>query len=321
MRKSLLAPFIVCLLVSSRLQVRADQALSVSIITPLDGSYVYPDFELRWSESGEGNRTEIYLDGGLVTYLDPAVGSYYLEGLANGSRRIMVRATGTNNESAEDVIVVTVLTASANIAISSPEDGLITNSSSVVFTWNATGPIRQFRFWSSDLGEVVLGEGLRSYNLTLATEGEVSVRLAAIDLRGTTITRTMTLIHDSSPPIGEVISPKDGQVIYQSVALAQWSVSDEITEVKKAYVYLDGALSSNLTAGEKLLIDLTDGEHALRIVAFDAAGNEGETTARFTVSVPFLARYGLFVGMIVVVAVGLILPLSIKTTGTRRSKR
>jgi len=321
MRKYLLAPFIVCLLVSSRLQVRADQALSVSIITPLDGSYVYPDFELRWSESGEGNRTEIYLDGSLVTSLDPAVGSYYLEGLANGSRRIMVRATGMNNESAEDVIIVTVLTASTNIAISSPEDGLITNSSSVVFTWNATGPIKQLRFWSSDLGEVVLGEGLRSYNLTLVTEGEVSVRLAAIDLRGTTITRSMTLIHDSSPPIGEVISPKDGQVTYQSVVSAQWFVYDEIGEVTKAEVYLDEALSSNLTAGEKLLTDLPDGEHTLRIVATDEAGNKGEVTARFTVSVPFLARYGLFVGMIIVVAIGLILPLSMRTTGTRRTKR
>jgi len=324
MRKALLVPLMACLLLASlRLQVQADQDPSVSIIAPKDGSYVYPDFELRWSESGylPDNKTEIYLDGSLVTYLDPDIRSYYLEGLANGSKRIMVRVIGTNNASVEDIIVVTVLTASADIAITSPEDGLLTNRSSVVFTWNATGPIGQLRFWSSDLGEVVLGEGLRSYNLTLMAEGEVTVRLAATDLRGTTITRTMTIVHDNSPPIGEVISPKDGQVIYQSVLLAQWLVYDEVSEISKAEVYLDDTIYSNLTTGEKLLTDLADGEHALRMVAFDAAGNRGEVVARFTVSVPFLARYGLFVGLIIVVAVGLILPLSKRTTGIRRPKR
>jgi len=321
MRKALLAPLLVCLLAALRLQVYADQNITVSIIAPKNGSYVYPDFELRWSESGEGNRTEIYLDGSFITYLKPAVGSYYFEGLANGSRQIIVRAIGTNNESAEDIIVVTVLTASADIAILSPNDGFFTNSSSVVITWNATGPIRQLRFSSSDLSEVVLDEGLRSYNLTLVTEGEVKVRLAAIDLRGTTITRTMTLIHDSSPPICEVISPQDGQVIYQSVVLAQWSVHDVVGNISKAEVYIDGAVSSNLTAGEKLLTDLADGEHTLRIVSFDAADNRGEVIARFTISVPFLARYGLIVGLVIVVGVGLILPLSVRRTGIRRSKR
>jgi len=316
MRKALLAILMVCLLVALSVRVYADQNLTISIIAPKNGSYVYPDFELRWSESGGVNRTEIYLDGSFITSLGPDVGSYYFEGLANGSREIIVRAI-TNNESAEDVIVVTVLTASADIAILSPKDGLITNSSSIIITWNVTGPIRQLRFSSSDLSEVVLDEGLRSYTLTLVTEGEVRMRLAAIDLRGTTITRSVTLIHDSSPPVCEVISPQDGQVIYRSTVLAHWSIYDDVSDITKADVYLDGAVSSNLTAGEELLSDLADGEHALKIVAYDAAGNRGEAIARFTVSVPFLARYGLFVGLAIVVGVGLVLPLSVR----RRSKR
>lgn len=320
MRKAPLILLIVYSLAAFRTQVLADQNLTISIIVPKDGSYVYPDFELRWSISGDGNRTAIYVDGYAVkTDLGPSIRSYYLTGLANGSRKIMVRTIGTNNESAEDTIIVIVLTVPINFVILSPKEGFVTNSSSIVVTWNASGPIRQLKLWSNT-SEVVLDKGLRSYNLTLGIEGELAIRLSAVDLRGPTITKTITFVHDNSSPVCEVISPTDGQVINQSILSAKWRSSDPISRVTKAEIYLDNAMISNITEGEKLLTDLLNGEHIIRVVAIDAAGNKGETSAIFMISVPFFARYGPIVVLIIVAGIGLMLFLSISKANSRRSK-
>lgn len=322
MRKALFVLLMLSCLVAPRLQALADQNLAVTIIAPKDGSYVFPDFELRWSVSGIVNRTEIYVDAQIVKAdLSPSVGSYYLTNLANGSRQIRVRAIGANNESAEGTIIVTVLTAQTNIVILSPEIGLVTNRSFVVVTWNATGPIRALRLISTESeGEVILDKGQRSYRLALGTEGEVDVRLDAIDLRGTTYTSRITFVHDSLPPVCEVIAPKDGQAIYQSVVMAQWNCSDRVSRISNAQIYLDGTMISNLSQGERLLTDLTDGEHILRAVAFDEAGNKGEASARFTVSVPLLARYGLLGELAIVAGIALLLLLSMRGKGIRRSR-
>jgi len=308
MRKALLV-LLISYLVAPWLQAIAVQNLAVSIIAPKDGSYIFPDFELRWSISGVANRTEIYVNDQVVKVdLNPSVGSYYLTNLANGSCRIRVRAVGANNQSAEDAIFVTVLTAQTNIAISSPESGLVTNRTFVIVTWNATGPIGTLRFSSTESDEdVMLDKGQRSYRLTLGTEGEVDVRLDALDLRGTTYTNTISFIHDSYPPSCEVITPADGQAIQQSIVIAQWNCSDQVSQVRKTQIYLDGTMVSNLTRGERLLTDLSDGEHTLRVVAFDEAGNRGEASVRFTISVPFLSRYGLLVDLTIVVVVALLL--------------
>jgi hypothetical protein len=322
MKRVLFVLLMIGSLMAPCLRVLADQNLAVSIIAPKDGSYVFPDFELRWSINGVVNRTEIYVNDQIFKAdLSPSLGSFYLTNLANGSYRIRVRVIDANNQSADDTILVTVLTAQANLVILSPERGIVTNSSFVIVTWNATGPIRTLTLSSTELDrDVILGHSQGSYRLTLRTEGEVDVKIDAFDFRGTIYTSTVSFIHDSSPPSCEIISPTDGQDIQRSTLMAQWNCSDRASQVVKAQIYLDGTLVSNLTRGGRLLTDLPDGEHTLRVVAFDEAGNRGEASVRFTVSVPFLSRYGLLVGLAIVALVALSLLLSIRRRGTRRSR-
>jgi hypothetical protein len=322
LRKALLTLIVIVCFSSLSLCVIAEQELGVSIILPKNGSYVYPDVEVRWSLTGQANRTEIYVDGIQVdANIAPSKTSYYLFGLTNGTKQITVRVIGVRNESVEATVNVTVLTAPMNIVVVSPREGSVTNSSSVVISWNATGPIKLLTLSSTDMpDELTLDAGLRSYEVALKAEGEISVRLTAIDLRGPVVVRTLNIIHDSAPPINEIISPLDGQTTSQSVLSARWRSSDSASWVMRVEIYLDGDLISNATEGEKLLTDLADGGHVLQLVALDAAGNRDEVSARFTISVPFLSRYGLMIDLIIVACIGVALSYAGKA-GLKRSRR
>ncbi|MGQ9515323.1 MAG: hypothetical protein ACUVTL_09820, partial [Thermoproteota archaeon] len=143
MRKASLALILLCFFAYLKLQVEANSQLSVTILAPKNGSYTYADFELRWSIAGMANRTEIYVDGKAIeTDLEPSRNSYYILNLKNGTRQILVRAIGFDNESAEDVITVTVLTETTEVNLVYPNEAFVTNDSFVNIIWNATGPIR-----------------------------------------------------------------------------------------------------------------------------------------------------------------------------------
>ncbi len=308
MRKASLTILFFFILICPR-QVQADEQLSVAIITPQNGAYTYPDFELRWSLSGKVNRTEIYVDGkAFKTDLDPSKSSYYLFGLENGSRKILVRVVGGLDESAEDSVTVTVLTASLDLVIVSPKEGSFTNASFVNIVWNATGPIKLIKFWSSEYQDTAsLDKDRRSYNLTLRSQGQIEARVYVVDLRGPTIVKSVAFVHDSVPPTVNITSPMDGQTIDRSFVTVIWECFDNISAISKAEIRVDGITLSDHMSGEKYLTNLSDGEHLLNLLAIDAAGNKAEKNMRFFVSVPFWARYGMIAWLFIIVGVGIFL--------------
>jgi hypothetical protein len=314
MKKASLTLVFIIFFAYLKLQVQATPQLSVTILAPQNGSYTYPDFELRWSISGKANRTEIYVDGKAIkTDLEPSKDYYYMLDLMNGTRKILVRAVGFNNESAEDVITVTVLTALTKAKLIYPNEGFVTNSSFVNVTWNATGPIKSIIFWSNELHETIsLNKDQRNYNLTLQTQGKVEVKVSFVDLRGPKIVEMVSFIHDSVPPLVKINSPKDAQTLDRSFVLVRWECLENVSIIRRSEMYLDGILFSNQTEGEKYLTELSDGEHLLKLLAIDAAGNKGEVLIRFFVSVPFWARYGMIVYLLIIVGVGFVLLIYIK---------
>ncbi|MGQ9514002.1 MAG: hypothetical protein ACUVTL_02980, partial [Thermoproteota archaeon] len=191
-----------------------------------------------------------------------------------------------------------------------------TNDSFVNIIWNATGPIRLIRFWSTESHETIsLDKDRRSYNLTLQTQGKIEVKVSFIDLRGSTIVRTVSFIHDSVPSITNITSPINMQTFERSFVLVGWECFDNVSSIRRAEINVDGILLSNQTEGERYLTDLADGEHVLKLLAIDAAGNRGEMTIKFYVSVPFWAKYGMIASLTVIVVFGFMLLIYMKRAG------
>lgn len=250
----------------------------------------------RVEESGSGyeaGAVRLFLDNQLLTS-----SVIRLDQLAQGTHWLQVEVTDrAGNRGAESV----ALTISDAVAFDAPE--LLTpsgssSSRSLQLAWNApaksgvTGYTVHRVAPDGTVSAVAnLGSTARSYTAALPNDGVWSFYVTARygTTRGTpSAGATFVVEADRRGPAISIASPENGKSYQPSGRLpVQYTVSDTGTGVDAATVklYLDGTIF----AGSYLqLSNLTAGEHTLKVVAADLAGNESTATTRFTV----LARTG-----------------------------
>ena len=151
------------------------------------------------------------------------------------------------------------------------------------------------------------------YELYLDTEqlddGAYTIKVYAVDVSGKERVVTSQFTVDNNAP---VIQYSGTSVIHKSTVL-EFSVSDSGTDVKKAWISIDGGdwIPVEVSGGKvvyKWNVDLKDnGVHKIRVKAVDSAGNEVTEEYEMYVDVPNLAP----IIYIVVLVVLLILVLLI----------
>ncbi len=119
--------------------------------------------------------------------------------------------------------------------------------------------------------------GINSYILdtTLFPDGEYNITIYANDTLGHESTAWITIIIDNTPPQGSITYPLNNTYVSGKVMVI-FSYSDE--NLEKVYLYLDQG-SVDVTGLNNYTIDTTqygDGEHVLKLVVIDKAGNTYE---------------------------------------------
>lgn len=155
-----------------------------------------------------------------------------------------------------------------------------------------------------------------SVPITVTDGGFHILEYYSIDRAGNTeVLQSQTLRIDSHPPADlRILAPTDGVVVNTHTVRVSWSATDRTSGISHYIVQIDE--DDPIDVGGQTFYHLqvlSDGDHTVRIVAIDSAGNQVEADVRFRVDTSILSAsgpYGLWVvgmiiGMVTVVSVAL----------------
>ena len=151
-----------------------------------------------------------------------------------------------------------------------------------------------------------------TYTLTGLTTGSHNVTIVVYNVRGETTSASRIFNVDVTPPTITITSPKSGETIPQTEFTATWTASDEGAGIDKFEVYLDGQLHETTTSTTSVFAKVPEGEHELKIVAYDKAGNKAEAVVKFKIEIPFMTKYGNLIAAAVIIIILIIVFVFLK---------
>jgi hypothetical protein len=225
-----------------------------------------------------------------------------LEGLPDGPRTFVVRATDAAGNVTEDRVTVTLDTAAPVLTVTTPEPDAFTR----VGTIEVAGTVQD----SSDVDILVTPGDLRttasngtfSLNVPVKTNDDTSIVVTAIDKTGRTSTATIVVTHDGMAPEIELTAP--GRLTRRESVQATATVSD--AHLAQVVWAINGAAAGMSTAAPfELPLTIPDGvaiggTFKVSVTAIDRAGN----VATDSVDVRVVAD-GAIVGQVLSDATGL----------------
>ena len=165
--------------------------------------------------------------------------------LVEGENTITRTFTDSAGNTGSTTIHVTLDTEPPVVTIISPDDGYLTNETSVTLSWSIDGETQQ------------------DETVTLTEEGPNVITRSATDEAGNTGTASITVSRDTEPPSVTIISPEEGYITNQAVISVEWRIDD-------------------VNQTEQVSESLSEGENTVTRSATDAAGNTGSATINVT---------------------------------------
>jgi len=162
------------------------------------------------------------------------------------------------------------------VSITSPQDGTIITSTNVTAEWTGLDNETGISYYLVYLdGELLANVTETSYNLTALTEGfpPHTLILVAYDNAGNFASEEVCFAVDATAPTIEIVFPKDGYITKETNLTIMWMGADAETRVAYYLVYLDDAQLPNTTSPWHELAGLAEGNHSIKIEAYDLAGN------------------------------------------------
>ena len=210
---------------------------------------------------------------------------HVFDGLGEGSHQVTVRAWDNAGNAIETTADFTVDTVVPLVQITAPTEDAYTNST--LISWNgfdATSGILGYQYrldggqWSSLLE-------VRSIVLVGVADGQHILEVRATDNADNNATASVRFVLDTVSPTALVLGPSTGARLNDSTVTFVWSVNGTGSPLVVVRTNLDGGpwVLSNLSALQRSLTDLTDGEHWLFLQVTDAAGNSNNAWVTFWV--------------------------------------
>jgi len=199
----------------------------------------------------------------------PANGSAqwsFLAELADGRHTVSVRAADAVGNRAVLAIDLTVKTR-IGLELRGPAEGLLTRLSEVPVT-GTTESIASVRI--NGLGVAVIAGNFSA--MVPLVEGNNTISVFATDEAGNSATITRTVVLDTTPPILELQSPRDGS--YTNIRETTVSGRTE----PGAKVTVNGPVLVNPVGHFAVVVPLPSDVNVLDVTAIDAAGNPNSTT-------------------------------------------
>ncbi|WP_324291577.1 adventurous gliding motility protein AgmC [Corallococcus sp. BB11-1] len=271
-------------------------APTVAITTPVNNTSVGTSTVTVTGTSTNATSVTLTFDNashGPVTVDAAGNWSYALPGpLAEGTYTVTaVSVNGAGTPSAPATSIFTVDLTAPTVAISTPVDGAVLNSSTVTVTGTSTGATSvTLTYGSTTYSSIpVDASGNWTYTLPVSfTEGSYTVTAVSTDAAGNTSTQDdTTFTVDLTPPTVAITAPATGTVINTNTvavtgtSVGAASVTLTFDGVDYGSIPVDAAGNWTFTPP----VTLTDGTtYSATAVAVDAAGNTSTpATTTFTV--------------------------------------
>jgi len=302
---------------SDKVNVTVDlKAPRVSITSPMDG-YATRETNVTVVWTGGDNETGIayylvYLDG--IQTLNASSTFYTLSGLIEGHHTIIVEAYDLAGNLKSDETTIIVDKTEPTLTIINPENGTnVAGSITIRFLAFDANLLRVIYSINDGISLETVGGTSFMINTTTLTDGSFNLYITAIDRAENSATETLTLIADNAAPTVTITSPKEETELMGTIII-EFNASD--INLDKVLLYVDNA-EFNVTGTTSYSWDTTalgDGNHKIRLVATDKAGNSAETSV--TVNVVnvkhAIGRATLYLAaMASIVAVGIIIAYAI----------
>ena len=189
-------------------------------------------------------------------------------------------AVATNSEGGHSQTSVTFLrdTVPPRITITSPTDGLITSSQTVIVTGTVDDPEATVRLgWGGPKIPVV--NGMFTTQVALIWEGTNSITITARDIYSNSSYVTLRVIRDTIPPQINISNPADGMAVNTTTLSVMGSITDQNKDIVTVAVN-DGPPQSLNLVGNNFsgTVTLSPGSNMLTFHAVDKAGNESQVS-------------------------------------------
>jgi len=252
--------------------------------------YNSSSMEISWAGSDEFSgisRYDLKLDSdepfdvGLNT-------TYYLEDIFEGKHDISVIGYDLLNNSLEEKIEFSIDTVSPQIIILEPSlEGPIPYDK-VTIEWEAIENGSGLDHYEISIdGEQFTDIGktsLKTYDRL--TEGDHSVVIKAFDNVGNIGKILIELTVDLNNPIINILEPPDGFLSNRSSMVIRWEGWDVGTNISNFGITLDGSSEKNVgVANHYEFRDLLEGDHVIRVYAYDMMGNVAVDEIEFTIDI------------------------------------
>jgi parallel beta-helix repeat protein len=265
---------------SDAVTVRVDtQPPSLTITYPVEGGYVAnSDLTVTWSGFDAGTGVAYYTASieGLAPFNTTGTSCTFND-LADGTYTVLVSAYDQLGNHRDVTATFTVDTVAPALAIDSPEEGQLLNSSSVTVSWNTTddNPGTVLVRFDDEAWATATGE---EFSKTALNDGHHTAYVKATDAAGNSVEGMVNFTVDTTAPTVAFISPGEGSLVNSSTGMVEWAVDDAVSSIR-----VDGGAWIELGPNTSWEYSLENGEHIIEVKVTDLAGNSAIATLNITV--------------------------------------
>jgi len=181
------------------------------------------------------------------------------------------------------------------VMLKEPQQGQIYTYTRITIRWtyiNTSAPIDHFELHiynqSWDTGWIDVGT-TTSYTIELA-EGRYTVNITAYDTVGHNASDTASFIIDLSPPIVQILQPKNNTILNTTTVTIRWNGSDALSGIAnyRICVYNETWDTNWINVGTvtNYTIELAPSTYTVAVCAIDRAGHNSTATITFTIQPP-----------------------------------
>ena len=256
---------------------------TVEVMAPANGSYLKEAVLIIVSgcDPHFDNMT-LYLNETSVATFDNAGASVYTWNTSlveDGIYTIKFVVYDKAGNKAEVSIVVVVDNTSPQVAWTSPSTGsYVSGNAELMFDYKEPNVCEALLQIDGRTLANVTGKTTYLWNTATSSDGEHILTLMVLDKAGNSNNTLATIVKiDNTPPIAEIMVPDDAQII-GGLCTVSFVCYDE--DLENAILFIDAAAFdvTGLYSYQWNTTEVGDGTHIIRLVAYDKAGNMGETS-------------------------------------------
>ncbi|MFP4050959.1 MAG: right-handed parallel beta-helix repeat-containing protein [Thermoplasmata archaeon] len=210
--------------------------------------------------------------------------SYELTNLNDGEYEFTVKIIDNNNNTATETVKFFIDTHGPKLDIISPENDSFLNKENITIEWSGKDngtEIQKYEIKIDDLGINDDGSNT-SYKGNFAS-GEHNVRITAIDSAGYKTNRYLNFTVDLDKPNIEFTNIEENIVFNKSDLTINWTGSDKTTSIQRYKIKIDDGIYRDVNTNISFSDSFSEGDHKVKLKAYDRADNLVEKTINFTV--------------------------------------